>query len=493
MHKTKTVSEISEATKRKHTVRNPVRENSDIHLPSTELGSLEEGSLEPTVENYAALLADPRLSHPTNAVQKARLVNQLQQHYGNAYVQKTVAQIQAKDEGTLSDNQRNIEGIAPKIDAEREFVQQQTAAASRPTLNVSSLSEPTEMESGSVVQKMGNVEGLVVVQHEAETIPYKAVETEGGLYIPGEMARCYHKLPAEERAKVTQEVNARFREATGVERKLDWKDPKDKPLARKWLRIRDAVMGQGMILDQGLPKITESAPTKGKEEQPVQEWLNILGTAATIDQKTKLYQSLLGLGLSATKITIATKILKSQGASPQQIIDSLRHWQRWGEYVEITEVDLWNSSSPLHKIFKTIGNIGKALGVITSIVRIANHISKNQWGPAASEAYKGVTSYLGAGWAGLTSTVQSLIGQLCPGVQDHPMLRVILSFNIVEMGGVAVDSIGTIGQVIFTEKTAIPALDELVERMRKGPARPFAKTGESLGNWLYGVLHPSEG
>lgn len=93
MQETKTVSEISEATKRKHTLRNPVRKDTDIPGASQELGYLEEGSLEPTVENHAALLADPRLSHTANAGQKARMVTQLQRQYGNAYVQRIIGQI----------------------------------------------------------------------------------------------------------------------------------------------------------------------------------------------------------------------------------------------------------------------------------------------------------------------------------------------------------------------------------------------------------------
>jgi len=96
MQETKTVSEISGEKRRKYTLRNPVRKDNNLQVPSQDLGYLEEVSLEPTVENYAALLADPRLSHPTSTGQKARMVTQLQQHYGNAYIQRLVECIQAK-------------------------------------------------------------------------------------------------------------------------------------------------------------------------------------------------------------------------------------------------------------------------------------------------------------------------------------------------------------------------------------------------------------
>ena len=49
-----------------------------------------------SLESHAALLSDAWLSRPANTEQKARIVSQLQQNYGNAYVQRVVGRIQAK-------------------------------------------------------------------------------------------------------------------------------------------------------------------------------------------------------------------------------------------------------------------------------------------------------------------------------------------------------------------------------------------------------------
>jgi hypothetical protein len=51
-----------------------------------------------SLEAHAALLSDARLSHPANAVQRARLLSGLQQSYGNAYVQRLLSSraVQAK-------------------------------------------------------------------------------------------------------------------------------------------------------------------------------------------------------------------------------------------------------------------------------------------------------------------------------------------------------------------------------------------------------------
>lgn len=105
MHQAKKVPEISEETKRKHTIRKPERTDGDPRVSSQELGYLEDASMEPTVENRAALLTDPRLSHPTNTWQKVRMLNQLQQHYGNAYVQEIVDCIQYKNDEKLSEEE----------------------------------------------------------------------------------------------------------------------------------------------------------------------------------------------------------------------------------------------------------------------------------------------------------------------------------------------------------------------------------------------------
>jgi hypothetical protein len=79
---------------------------------------------------------------------------------------------------------------------------------------------------------------------EVEEVETEEVEAEEELYIPGEMARRYGALSPEARAKVNEEVDRRFRKETGVTRKLDWNNPADRPLARRWLRIRDEVMAE---------------------------------------------------------------------------------------------------------------------------------------------------------------------------------------------------------------------------------------------------------
>ena len=63
------------------------------------------GIIDRSLKGHAALLGDARLSHPANIGQKAHIVSQLQQNYGNAYVQRVVGHIQAKSDEKLLDEE----------------------------------------------------------------------------------------------------------------------------------------------------------------------------------------------------------------------------------------------------------------------------------------------------------------------------------------------------------------------------------------------------
>lgn len=72
-------------------------------------------------------------------------------------------------------------------------------------------------------------------------------------YVPGGASRAYAELSPEERAAVNEETDRRFKEETGVTRRLDWDDPKDRPMVRRWLRLRDQVMAKRKSGEEGVP------------------------------------------------------------------------------------------------------------------------------------------------------------------------------------------------------------------------------------------------
>ncbi|QNI31763.1 hypothetical protein H7849_22390 [Alloacidobacterium dinghuense] len=61
-------------------------------------------------------------------------------------------------------------------------------------------------------------------------------------YVAGVQSKEYYQLPKPQKIEVDQETNRRFREKTGVTRRLDPTNGKDLELRRTWLRIRDEVI-----------------------------------------------------------------------------------------------------------------------------------------------------------------------------------------------------------------------------------------------------------
>jgi len=85
-----------EEIRRKRKTPEPVAEK--LKAQGSELNPfsaiLESPMGKSSLERHAALLGDARFSDPANIDQKARIVSQLQQNYGNAYVQRVVSSIQ---------------------------------------------------------------------------------------------------------------------------------------------------------------------------------------------------------------------------------------------------------------------------------------------------------------------------------------------------------------------------------------------------------------
>ena len=88
--------DAEKAQERKRRPEPPVQEQAQgLGGEAVALGQMVGDSvMELPVERHAALLGDPRFAHPANAVQRARMVSELQRKYGNTYVQRMVNHIQ---------------------------------------------------------------------------------------------------------------------------------------------------------------------------------------------------------------------------------------------------------------------------------------------------------------------------------------------------------------------------------------------------------------
>lgn len=59
---------------------------------------LGAAAVDPPIDRHSALLGDPRLSHPANAIQRARIAREIQSSYGNGYFQKMVGPSRIKQD-----------------------------------------------------------------------------------------------------------------------------------------------------------------------------------------------------------------------------------------------------------------------------------------------------------------------------------------------------------------------------------------------------------
>lgn len=157
-------------------------------------------------------------------------------------------------------------------------------------------------------------------------------------------SRAYGALPPVERARVAKIVDRIFKEGTGIVRKLDEKDPKDRPWIRIWLTLRDHIMA----LRSDNPNIVRAEEASKRADAagtlPLEEPLNI--------QLTE--EELRRLGLPAPHHDpLLGKIVKVAGV--------FSHALEAGEMVE-----LWSLPSvapialPLVGLLGTLYEIGEA-------------------------------------------------------------------------------------------------------------------------------------
>ena len=101
-----------------------------------------------------------------------------------------------------------------------------------------------ELDHAKLLNEVGKHPPKDVVKGCGEKYPSGGKEVEKKIYVPGEMSDRYWQSTPKERSNINEEIDRRFIEETGDTHALDWQDPKDRPLARRWLRIRDEVMAE---------------------------------------------------------------------------------------------------------------------------------------------------------------------------------------------------------------------------------------------------------
>ncbi len=95
-------------------------------------------------------------------------------------------------------------------------------------------------------------------------------------YHPGEMSRRYWNLPPGERSGINAKVDATFAQRSGISRRLNRKDPKDRPAVRMWLRIRDQEMASHAVV---APPVPAQPKLNDADEEERINLFNVIGSA----------------------------------------------------------------------------------------------------------------------------------------------------------------------------------------------------------------------
>lgn len=91
----------------------PMKALADESVPFA--GLLGISAMELPLESHAAFLGDPRFSHSANNTQKARMAMQLQQIYGNQYVQRLVESLNVQTKPTVNSPDDQYEREANRV------------------------------------------------------------------------------------------------------------------------------------------------------------------------------------------------------------------------------------------------------------------------------------------------------------------------------------------------------------------------------------------
>jgi len=69
-------------------------------------------------------------------------------------------------------------------------------------------------------------------------------------------------------------------------------------------------------------------------------------------------------------------------------------------------------------------------------------------------------------WASLIDTLQAIAIKVWPGADRNEVFKYLRAVNPIAMGGIAVDSFGTVIHCAVQRKMDLRRMDRLVERMR---------------------------
>lgn len=156
------------------------------------------------------------------------------------------------------------------------------------------------------------------------------------------------------------------------------------------------------------------------------------------------------------------------------------------------ELDRTGTLSPaINKKLSSVsmGTVGKSITVLTGLFNTLTLISQKKYPQAAAEIYKTAAGVALSGQDAAISLINGTLQAFYPGYKDSPLCKFIGGLDLVSLGGVAVDSVGTLFTAWNKNGADIKKLDALVQRMRASGAGTFVDAGEQTGLNIYDINH----
>src|SRR5262249_36107981 len=153
---------------------------------------------------------------------------------------------------------------------------------------------------------------------------------------------------------------------------------------------------------------------------------------------------------------------------------------------KVLATDGKNAQPIVVKVVEVFAPMSPKMTALKGHVKVAGHaaefigllVNSAIWGGrgddhiVAGELYKIAISNF-VPWGALLDAVQSVIDAVYPSSKSDPIFKYFRAINPVAMGGIAVDSLGTIIQCFIAEKGNEQRLARLTERMRDAGAGVF--------------------
>ncbi|QUJ78105.1 peptidoglycan-binding protein [Sulfitobacter albidus] len=151
---------------------------------------------------------------------------------------------------------------------------------------------------------------------------------------------------------------------------------------------------------------------------------------------------------------------------------------------------LFSKNPRLASTLKALGRVAIVAGVIVCVIEAGNHFRKGDIGPGMAEIYAALMGAM-IPWAAAMNAVQGLVYAYYPNVKDpyvDATFKLMIALDPIGAGKNAVDTGWTLIKTVIiaasTGKYPLHEIENLANRMRNSPLKPFTDLGDDLGDFM---------